>query len=70
MSVIPAYGRDYKSAKAAKAAWESGKVDFILKDMSSPWDGKYCSGRDFYGQSVEIRYQKKTRLVFGTCIPD
>jgi len=66
MPVIPAYGRDYKSAKAAKSDWESGDVDFILQDVTSPWDGRYCSGRDFVGHSMEIRYQKKTRLVFGT----
>ncbi len=39
MNLIPAYGRDYKSAKEVKADFEADK-DFIISDMSSRWDGK------------------------------
>jgi len=43
ITVSPAYGRDYKSAKAAKADWDDGK-DFIV---CSPFpSGQYCSCRD------------------------
>tara|TARA_R100001129_G_C5095440_1_gene182548 strand:- start:296 stop:487 length:192 start_codon:yes stop_codon:yes gene_type:complete len=60
MTVTPAYGRDYKSAKAAKAAWKSGK-DFIIRDFFSPYDGKPCSIRDTQGQ-VTIRYDKLRKV--------
>ncbi len=62
MPVKPAYGRDYKSAKAAREAYLSGK-DFILCDISSQWHGRYCSIRDFPGQVMEVRYNKLTDLV-------
>ncbi len=42
MTGTPAYGRDYKTAKAAKADWKAGK-DFIIQDFTSPWDGKPCN---------------------------
>ena len=53
ITVIPAYGRDYRSAKAAKQDWIAGK-DFIICDMSNPYDGKPCSIRD--GLKVSIRF--------------
>jgi hypothetical protein len=55
--VSPAYGRDYKSAEAAKADWKNGK-DFKLQPQ-----GCYCSIRDFPNEQVEIRYSKLTELV-------
>ncbi len=63
MAVIPAYGRDYKNAKDAAAAWKSGK-DFILADISSIYHGKYCSCRDFPQENMEVRYNKKRNVVF------
>lgn len=39
MTITPAYGRDYKTAKAAKADYHTNK-DFIVADFHSPWDGK------------------------------
>ena len=32
VSAVPAYGRDYKSAKAVKEDWIAGK-DFLIQDM-------------------------------------
>ena len=63
-TVVPAYGRDYKSAKAAKADWETGK-DFILRDFTSPWDGKAINKQDAEnaGLKVNIRYNKLTKIV-------
>ncbi len=46
MTLVPAYGRDYKSAKAAKEDFLSGK-DFIIQDISSRWDGKPANVQDF-----------------------
>jgi hypothetical protein len=62
-TVVPGYGRDYKSAEAAIAAWEAGK-DFIIADFTSPWDGKPISIRDFpAGSSVTIRYGKARKVL-------
>jgi len=60
MLVVPAYGRDYKSAKAAKADWKAGK-DFIINDFFSPYDGKPCSIRDTKDQ-VMIRYDRLRKV--------
>lgn len=58
MTISPAYGRDYRSAPDAKTAWLTGK-DFILRDITSRWNGKPCSIRDFpAGTTVTIRYAK------------
>jgi hypothetical protein len=32
LSAIPAYGRDYKSAKAVREDWKAGK-DFLIQDI-------------------------------------
>jgi len=66
LSVVPAYGRDYKSAKEVKAAWEAGK-DFQIMDMSSPDDGRYINKQDAEkpGSGVStltIRYKRMTQV--------
>lgn len=60
MTLIPAYGRDYKSAKAARTDWESGK-DFRIATIG-PDSGAYTSKRDWTGKHVAIRYNKLTQL--------
>lgn len=57
--VTPAYGRDYKSQKAAVADWFAGK-DFILA-----LTGQYVSNRDANDMAVEvwIRYDRQRKLV-------
>lgn len=63
MTLTPAYGRDYKSKADALAAFRGGK-DFIINDVTSPWDGKPCSISDLSeGERVKIRY-KGLRNVF------
>jgi hypothetical protein len=49
--VVPAYGRDYKTAKAAHADWRAGQ-DFQISCPIHPNDGAYISVRD--GMMVEI----------------
>jgi hypothetical protein len=39
MTLTPAYGRDYKTAKAVKADWKAGK-DFIIADFGHKYEGK------------------------------
>lgn len=55
LHVTPAYGRDYKSAAAAKADWDADK-DFRINDISSPDDGRYINKRDADGISILCRY--------------
>lgn len=55
--VIPAYGRDYRSARAARADWTAGK------DFKLAFTGQYCSCRDFTADNtIEIRYKNLARL--------
>lgn len=55
--ITPAYGRDYKSAKAAKEDFANHQ-DFILQP-----DGCYCSIADFdRGVIVNLRYKKLTQV--------
>ena len=68
MTLTPAYGRDYPSAKAAKADYLAGK-DFVLNDITSPYDGKYCSCRDFPNQQVMLRYRKLQRVTTAVYVP-
>lgn len=51
MTVIPAYGRDYKSKAAALKDWNDGK------DFKDAVTGQYLSIRDNI-QEVWIRYNK------------
>lgn len=63
LTLVPAYGRDYKSQKEVKAAWEEGK-DFEIRDISSPYNGKMMSIRDAEkGWTYNIRYSKLMKIV-------
>ena len=63
LSLLPAYGRDYRSAKDAKESFLSGK-DWI--DSAS---GSYCSVSDFAsGVTVNLRY-KQLRSVAVVKVP-
>lgn len=59
--VSPAYGRDYRNAKDAKADFLGGK-DFV-SHVFPPQGGGYCSVADFAkGVVVNIRYAKMTKI--------
>ena len=61
LTVIPAYGRDYSSAKAVKADFEANK-DFQICDMSSRDDGRYINAEQLKpGDTLAVRYAKKTK---------
>lgn len=66
LNVTPAYGRDYKTAKAVKADWEAGK-DFVITDVFSKWDGSYVNKDDAEaGTVIMVRYNNLrsiTRIV-------
>jgi hypothetical protein len=61
-TITPAYGRDYKSAKAAKADWEAGK-DFRISDLFHPDDGRYVSIHDTSpNETWMIRFDRLTKI--------
>lgn len=64
LTVVPAYGRDYKSKKDAVADWEAGK-DFRIADIGAGRDdGRYVNNADLAGQdvTVNIRYKRLTMV--------
>lgn len=64
MTLTPAYGRDYKSQKDVKSAWEDGK-DFVIADLFHPDNGRYINKQDAVSggiKSVNIRYKKLTQI--------
>ena len=65
-TLLPATGRDYKSAKDAKADYLAGK-DFIIADaFSGGRPGQHCSGQDFAGQTVTLRFKALRNIT--TCV--
>lgn len=66
--VSPAYGKDYKSARDASAAFLSG-VDFKVESLGS--GGTYCSVRDFAcGITVNVRYNRLQRVAPTVVVKD
>ena len=61
MTVVPAYGRDYKTAAAARADWDEGK-DFLVNDHFSRWDGKPTNRDDHAPGSATIRFDSLTKI--------
>lgn len=63
MSLLPAYGRDYKSQKAVLEDFRNGK-DFVVNCITSPYNGKYCSKRDFNcGDRLYFRYNRQSSVM-------
>lgn len=60
-TLIPAYGRDYKSKKTVIEDFMAGK-DFIIADISNRWDGKPCNKEDIEPGQIKIRYSKLTKV--------
>ena len=59
-TLVPAYGRDYKTARDAKAAWDAGK-DWRIATYG-PDDGRYTSKADWAGQTVMLRFCRLTKV--------
>lgn len=62
LTVVPAYGRDYKSASTAQADWWNGK-DFAIVSVNHR-GGTYVSCQDLEGKNYEItiRYGSLRKL--------
>ena len=63
--VVPAYGRDYTTAHAARAAWSENR-DFRIVSLSD--HGRYVNKSDVlkYGQhlrGIEIRFNRRFDVV-------
>ena len=52
MTLIPAYGRDYRSRKEVQEAFDANK-DFIVQDISDPADGKPTNREDLIRARVQ-----------------
>lgn len=63
LTVVPAYGRDYKSAKAVREDYAAGK-DFQICDGWSPYDGAYVNNGDHpAGVTLTVRFAKLAKTV-------
>jgi len=60
VTLTPAYGRDYKSAKAAIADYDAGK-DFVL---NKPWGNQLINKQQCVaeGMKVNIRYASMRKI--------
>jgi hypothetical protein len=58
LTLVPAYGRDYKNGKEVQADWDSGK-DFQICDMGSRDNGRYMNIEDApKGSTLNIRFKR------------
>jgi hypothetical protein len=58
ITLVPAYGRDYKNQKEVKEAFKNGK-DFIIQDISNRYDGKPANNADLADYDfITIRYKQ------------
>ncbi len=63
--LTPAYGKDYKSLRAAQEDFDKG-VDFYLVSVTNGFAG-YCSIRDFdpsVQKTIQLRYKNKREVGF------
>lgn len=62
MTLVPAYGRDYKSKKEVLKDWDDNK-DFIISCMFHPDDGRYINKEQTNkGDTFKIRFNKRTEI--------
>jgi hypothetical protein len=61
ITVVPAYGRDYKNRNDVLADWNANK-DFIIQDFFNPYDGKPANKSDLVGYTVNIRYSNLMKI--------
>lgn len=62
-TLVPAYGRDYKSVAAVKADWDANK-DFVIEDVSHESNGKPInkSQATQLGGIYNIRYNQLRKV--------
>jgi hypothetical protein len=57
LTMIPAYNRDYREPHQVLADFLEDK-DFMICDVSCPFNGKYANRSDLKEEEVKIRYNK------------
>lgn len=68
LTLIPAYGRDYKSKSELAAAWQKGLDFYSVGNPTQPGSSGYTSIRDLptFKQSgvthLHFRYNKQTQI--------
>lgn len=63
ITVVPAYGRDYKSKAAVQADWDANK-DFTICDVLSRYDGSKINKPDAHGISIRVRYDGSRKVAW------
>tara|TARA_R110000868_G_C10462181_1_gene727496 strand:+ start:319 stop:528 length:210 start_codon:yes stop_codon:yes gene_type:complete len=61
LTLVPAYGRDYKTAAAVKADWQAGK-DFIISNFHHPDDGRPINTPVPANTTLNIRFNRLTKV--------
>lgn len=64
LTVVPAYGRDYKSKKEVQAALDA-ETDFLIQDVSAGRDdGRYVNKQQLVGKgyTLNVRYKKLAQV--------
>ena len=64
VTLLPAYGRDYKTKEAVVKDWAAGK-DFVIACIAHPYDGKpiNCDQAALETDNFSIRFNNATQLV-------
>jgi hypothetical protein len=62
LTVTPAHGRDYKTAKQARESWNAGR-DWIVSDFFNRWDGKPINNAQADSESITLRFCNLTKIV-------
>ena len=64
ITLVPAYGRDYKNKKDVLADFNANK-DFVIATMMHPDSGRYANKSDLKGteKSVMIRYDRLMKVI-------
>jgi hypothetical protein len=62
LTLVPAYGRDYKNGKEVQKDWDNN-LDFQICDISSRYDGKFINKQDApVGNTMKIRFNRRTKV--------
>lgn len=62
LTLVPAYGRDYKSGKSVQEDF-NGNKDFLIADFLHPYYGKPINREQIDpGTTVVVRYKNRTRI--------
>lgn len=59
LSAVPAYGRDYKSAKAVREDWDAGK-DFLIQDRTA--SGYISKSGKPADMTLNVRYDRLRKV--------